>query len=349
MLKEIDYNKLYVSKCSNTNYKIVEEVEPRLEKNGKYRRMVKVKFIDTGYETIVTLDKATNAKNIRDKLIPSVCGVGIIGYAKWSENKKMYVLWNDMIDRCYSKNDSSYDSYGAKGITVCERWKRFDYFLEDIKNLHGYDEMINNPDKKYNLDKDALQIGIPTHDKIYSPETCIFIEANKNKIQMIKDNFNNESGYYGVRIFNGIYKVYLGDEYLGSFSNVIAAANAYNEWRYIILGENSLHNDVPYMSREEWVKYMIRELKMVRRIDNYIGVSNPYTNYNVKIEKDGISNYLGSFTNKEAAANCYNWYAECYGNKNRNDVKYMPPIEWTQYKTNTVKMCHIIDNTKPRN
>ena len=55
-----------------------------------------------------------------------------------------------------------------------------------------------------------LQIGIPTHDKIYSPETCIFIEANKNKIQMIKDNFNNESGYYGVRIFNGIYKVYLG-------------------------------------------------------------------------------------------------------------------------------------------
>ena len=349
MYKEINFNEIYTSTVSNTNYKVIEEVEPRLEKNGKYRRMVKVRFLDTGYETISTLDKATNKRNIRDRLLPAICGTGILGYATWTDNKEMYIVWKGMIARCYSKNDHNYLGYGAKGVTVCERWKRFDYFLEDIKNLPGYDDIINNPNKKYNLDKDVLQAGIKLCDKVYSPETCMFIEAKENAIQRAKDNFNNESGYYGVRIFNGIYKVYLGDEYLGSFSNVIAAANAYNEWRYIILGENSLYNDVPYMPREEWSKYMIRELKMVRRIDNYIGVSKPYINYAVKIKKDEICNYLGSFTNKEAAANCYNWYAKCYGNKNRNDVKYMPPIEWTQYKTNTVKMCHVVDNAQPHN
>ena len=37
-----------------------------------------------------------------------------------------------MYDRCFLKSSSSYKNYGAKGITVCERWRCFKWFLEDM-------------------------------------------------------------------------------------------------------------------------------------------------------------------------------------------------------------------------
>lgn len=44
-----------------------------------------------------------------------------------------YSAWRNMITRCYNKNVKSYKNYGAKGITVCDRWKdSFEAFFEDI-------------------------------------------------------------------------------------------------------------------------------------------------------------------------------------------------------------------------
>ena len=37
-----------------------------------------------------------------------------------------------MRQRCYNPNNDSYPWYGAKGITVCERWHSFSNFLEDM-------------------------------------------------------------------------------------------------------------------------------------------------------------------------------------------------------------------------
>jgi hypothetical protein len=37
-----------------------------------------------------------------------------------------------MYDRCFLKSSSSYKNYGAKGITVCDRWRCFKWFLEDM-------------------------------------------------------------------------------------------------------------------------------------------------------------------------------------------------------------------------
>jgi hypothetical protein len=63
---------------------------------------------------------------------------------------RTHKTYETMMSRCYVETDSSYDSYGGRGITICERWHKFENFLADmgerpqdrtldrIKNDEGY-------------------------------------------------------------------------------------------------------------------------------------------------------------------------------------------------------------------
>ncbi len=37
-----------------------------------------------------------------------------------------------MRERCLYPSNASYPSYGARGVTFCERWNKFENFLEDM-------------------------------------------------------------------------------------------------------------------------------------------------------------------------------------------------------------------------
>lgn len=43
-----------------------------------------------------------------------------------------YNSWRGMIARCLSKTEPSWSVYGARGIVVCERWRKFENFLADM-------------------------------------------------------------------------------------------------------------------------------------------------------------------------------------------------------------------------
>ena len=44
-----------------------------------------------------------------------------------------YECWKGMKQRCYQPSAASYKSHGARGITVCDRWRNsFELFLEDM-------------------------------------------------------------------------------------------------------------------------------------------------------------------------------------------------------------------------
>lgn len=45
---------------------------------------------------------------------------------------KMYRLWYSMIYRCSDSRATAYESYGGRGIKVCERWQTFSNFLADM-------------------------------------------------------------------------------------------------------------------------------------------------------------------------------------------------------------------------
>jgi hypothetical protein len=55
------------------------------------------------------------------------------GYAKRKNRSPEYASWMSMKDRCRNPNAPFYHLYGARGISVCERWQHsFEAFLEDM-------------------------------------------------------------------------------------------------------------------------------------------------------------------------------------------------------------------------
>ena len=80
--------------------------------------------------------------------------------------------------RCTKKYNEINEGY--RGVTCSERWKRFNLFYEDVKDLYNYElwKKHSELDDKnpYEIDKDIVVLN----NKIYSKETCIFIEKSIN-------------------------------------------------------------------------------------------------------------------------------------------------------------------------
>jgi hypothetical protein len=79
-----------------------------------------------------------------------------------------YARWKSMMQRCHDKNADNYKHYGARGITVCERWHDFASFLADMGAC---------PNRSMTLDRIE-------GDKNYEPGNCRWAtktEQNRNR------------------------------------------------------------------------------------------------------------------------------------------------------------------------
>ena len=124
---------------------------------------------------------------IRCPYEPTVYGHGYIGVGPYKVSEKgkltkIYRTWNGMLERCYSKK--LHDKYPTYiNCTVCNEWLNFQNFAEWYNN--NYYEIENN---KMNLDKDILIKG----NKVYSPDTCVFVPQNINKLFIKRDSSRGE-------------------------------------------------------------------------------------------------------------------------------------------------------------
>lgn len=60
-----------------------------------------------------------------------------------------YNVWINMKSRCLNPNNSSFDNYGGRGISICKRWLNFENFYADMGEppaAHEIDRIDNNGD-----------------------------------------------------------------------------------------------------------------------------------------------------------------------------------------------------------
>ena len=110
--------------------------------------------------------------NVKSPYDKRVYGIGFIGEGKYkpTDDYKVYKRWQGMLQRCYDeKLHEKHPTY--KNCSCCEEWHNFQnfskWYSENYYEVEG--EVMC-------LDKDILVKG----NKIYSPETCIYVPRRIN-------------------------------------------------------------------------------------------------------------------------------------------------------------------------
>jgi len=98
-------------------------------------------------------------------------------------NHKLYHVLACMKDRCSNPNNSRYNNYGNRGISVCEEWRNDFKCFYDWAIANGY--------------KEGLHIDRINNDGNYEPSNCRFIS--------FKENMNNTTRNVWIEI-DGIKK-----------------------------------------------------------------------------------------------------------------------------------------------
>lgn len=174
--------------------------------------------------------KLGKVKNPYDK---EVLNVGYLGEGKYShkEHPHIWKVWHYMIRRCYDAyHINKYLAY--KDVYVCDEWHCFQNFAKWFED--NYYECNN---EHMHLDKDILIKG----NKIYSPNTCIFVPERINYLFL---KSNRARGLYPIGVsYHKKAECYTSrcsilnkegkknEKHLGTFDNEIDAFLTYKQFK----------------------------------------------------------------------------------------------------------------------
>lgn len=116
------------------------------------------------------------------------------GHGEASRRDKTYLAWLNMRRRCENPSAKGYSNYGGRGIKVCERWMKFENFLEDL-----------------GPSSDGLSLERLDVDGDYTPSNCAWasIEAqsnNKRTTLVVKVDGERMSAMQAARLLKAPYE-----------------------------------------------------------------------------------------------------------------------------------------------
>lgn len=102
---------------------------------------------------------------------------------------KEYHSWIGMLSRCRDPNNAGYKDYGGRGITVCDRWTKFENFFADMGLKPSPSHSIDRIDNNGNYE--------PSNCKWSTPEE----QSNNQRAKTLdrKLAITNTSGFTGIR------------------------------------------------------------------------------------------------------------------------------------------------------
>jgi hypothetical protein len=141
---------------------VVREIEPYVAPCGKFYRNF-LCSCDCGSKVVVRLGSLRSGHTTscgcwqRQRTSEASMIHGMHGISE-------YAVWCTMIQRCTNPNDSGWHRYGGRGITVCNRWIKFENFLAD---------MGRRPFPKAQIDRVNNSLG-------YGPDNCQWTTRREN-------------------------------------------------------------------------------------------------------------------------------------------------------------------------
>lgn len=179
------------------------------------------------FENGVVMETSTSSISngtIKNPYHLTVFKTGYLGKGKYSDQTtRVARIWRSIIQRCYDKNFQITHPTYLK-TKVCKEWHNFQVFAEWYHQNYIED---------FDIDKDLLQLNI--EEKIYSPETCMFLPRKINSFLSRQGGNKNKFGVVGITSRRGKFSSRIIDFdngkslRLGDFDTIDEAADSYNK------------------------------------------------------------------------------------------------------------------------
>ena len=245
--------------------KIDRTGEEKINNFGSLMRIINyrnVRDIDVFFPEYNYVKEHTQYNNFKKGTIACVYerrlyGVGYLGDGRYDKsingkNTKYYDIWSEMLTRCYNpKYIQKHPTY--EGCHVHDSWLNFQTFSAWLdKNYYEIEK------ERIDLDKDILCKG----NKIYSPDTCIFVPQSINLLFVKRDNDRGDLPI-GVTYHNKKYRVRCNinkkENFLGYYNTLEEAFQVYKQYkeRYIKEVAEEYKNVIPQKLYEAMLRYEI--------------------------------------------------------------------------------------------
>lgn len=217
---------------------------------------IDIYFPDTNYTAYNREYKDFMKGRVSSLYDKTILGFGCFGVGEYksginSKTTIQYRCWRNMLNRCYDyKLQENRPTY--IGCTISEEWLNFQNFAQWYDN--NYYEIEG---QEMHLDKDILVKG----NKIYSPDTCVFVPVRINSLFKTNNASNLPLGISQLLLK---YRVDSRNEdftntYLGTFKTIEEAFKVYKKHKenVIKLIADKYKNKIPQKLYDAMYRYEV--------------------------------------------------------------------------------------------
>lgn len=138
--------------------------------------------------------------------------------------RSSYEIWRNMKQRCTNQNRPDFKHYGGRGITLCEKWKSFDGFYDDMGEREK-----------------GMQIDRMDNEKGYYKDNCRWTTPAKNSLnrRVIKKSNLPKGVSKNHNRFTARIQINEFTYHVGSYLSPKEANNAFRDVFYEWYGESA--------------------------------------------------------------------------------------------------------------